>query len=284
MKTINNVVRKGMVQDIHARVQQMKEAHVSKTAVSPVYECANCRDREYLIDGFVAVECHCKARKRKQRMVKKMEEIRASMITGEFEDATFDNFERKDATQLLMWEKAREYVDQFESIRGSRLHSFGMVAQAGELEIMQKPWKERSKLLKNYNSYGIGKTHLAMAMADELIKRGYSVMIVNDVPFLDNLAQARVHDNATYLAMMKHVIEMDVLVWDEFGKGKTSDFTNRVIYQIIDERYRMRRPIIYTSNESIDTLDMMLLPATMSRLIGMTKELLELRGQDYRMR
>lgn len=259
-----------------------KEALASPTRKPRVYECSVCQDREYIIEENVAKkECVCKARKQAERIAKKMQETRSSIIPVEFFDATFQNFRRNEDWQKIMWQKAVDYVMHFELIQGRNKHSFGMVAQVGESELITKPIRERMKLLEQKNSYGIGKTHLSVAIAKVLMDKGYNVMIVNDAEFLEDLAEFRVHNITAFRELIDHAKNVDVLVWDDLGKANPSEFTVRTVYRIVDERNRMRRPIIFSSNESLDTLDVRLLPATMSRLIGMT-ELLEVRGEDQR--
>lgn len=274
MKPIRNIT------EIHKRIQDMKQM---KKPVSVSYECPACRDLEFVIREDTAVECECRERKKQARIAKELEEKRVSLIPSEFAGANFDNFERNNEIQERMWKAAYSYVTEFSGIRADRLHSFGMVAQIGESELMRKPWRERVRL-REYGAYGVGKTHLAVSIAKVLLDQGYHVMIVNDASFLDEMAQKRTQDGNEFQRVMSHVKTVDVLVWDDIGKGKTSDFTVRTLYQIVDERNRMRRPMIYTSNESLETLEERLQPATVSRLLGMTKELLKVRGEDYRMR
>lgn len=137
-----------------------------------------------------------------------------------------------------------------------------------------------------YNSFGLGKTHLQIGAAKELINRGHPVLIVSDVMLMDELAQARAADDgsAEFNRILRQVIQYDVLVWDDIGKSNPSEFKRSMYFQIINERYKARRPILFSSNEDMETLADRIGDGALSRLFGMARgRIYRVEGPDYRL-
>lgn len=213
--------------------------------------------------------------------------MKNAMIPSEFKNAEFKNYKTFTPTQRSMLDKITAYLSQFEKSMDNQRNSFGFIAKYGEqrLREIRDPVK-RAILQRKHNNFGIGKTHLQVAAAKELIRRGYTVLIVSDVTFMEELAQSRMYDDEgeTFSKLLWAAINCDVLVWDDIGKSKPTEAKSGYYYRIIDERYRNHSPIIFSSNEDKDTLSERLGGAAASRLFGMSMDwLFEVEGADYRL-
>ena len=212
--------------------------------------------------------------------------MKNALIPEEFKDARFDNYKIHYEVQKVMYETTMSYLKAFPEIKDSQVNSFGIIAELGESYIRSQPPHHRAELLDKYNSYGLGKTHLQMALAKELIKQGHAVLCISDATFMHDLANAkRIDDDGEeFNRLMGSVIQAPVLVWDDIGKSKYSETKEDLYYQIINERWKARRPIIFSSNEDANTLSDRIGPAAFSRLSGMAKDyLLIVKGPDYRL-
>lgn len=253
-----------------------------RTPESPIssgeVHCPRCRDELFVIDPrdpWRAVPCECRSRQLIRMRLKR------AMIPEEFEEATFENFRVVWPHHEKMLAAAREYLERFDTLFGTQHASFGFLAEVGEADWVRKHGRKRMDEKKN--SYGLGKTHLQVAMAKELIRRGYSVVCVSDIDLMDRLSSARVTDDGEYRKLLDAVMEADVLVWDDLGKSKASDFNFRMYYTIINERWRRKKPIVFSTNESGKTLPEKIDMAACSRLLDMAREyLVALSGPDYR--
>jgi DNA replication protein DnaC len=249
--------------------------------LSSTYECSKCQDTEFIIDGWKARECECAAQKRYLRRVK------SAMIPEEFANARFDTYKAVTPTQKTMLEGILAYLRDFEEIRFTPTNSLGFIAKYGEqrLRALKNP-KERSEAKLKHNNFGLGKTHLQVAAAKELLKRGYTVLIISDVAFMEDVTNARTIDDEgeQFHKLLESAMQVDVLVWDDIGKAKPSDFRMGVYYRIIDERYRHKRPILFSSNEDMSTLTERIGDAAASRLLGMAKgRTFAVEGTDFRL-
>jgi len=266
----------------------MKEKTKNQTPSTPSpissgeYYCSKCKDELFVIDPknpWRAVPCSC----RDQQILRMR--LKRAMIPEEFEEATFENFQVKWDHHRRMLDLAKEYLERFNALFGTRRSSFGFMARYGEADWIRE--RGRRRMDDDKNSYGLGKTHLQMAMAKELIRRGYTVVCISDIDFMDRLASARVLDDGgvEYQKLLDTVIQPDVLVWDDLGKSKASEFNFRCYYTIINERWRQKKPIIFSTNESGKTLVEKIDMAAYSRLLDMAQGfLIELSGPDYRIK
>jgi DNA replication protein DnaC len=254
---------------------------MNSSDLSSRYDCPKCRDEGYIVDGWKARECECLAQK---KLIRRMN---SAMIPDEFKDAQLTSYKIENETQKLMYDTIVSYLKQFDDIRTQTENSLGFMAKFGEQRLKEiKDSKERAEAKNKHNNFGLGKTHLQIAAAKRLIKRGYTVLIVSDAIFMDELSQKRTYDDGeAFNSLVGKAINADVLVWDDLGKAKPSEFRLSMYYRIIDERYRAKRPIMFSSNEDASTLSERIGDATASRLFSMAKNfLLAVEGPDYRLR
>ncbi len=101
---------------------------------------------------------------------------------------------------------------------------------------------------------GVGKTHLAAAVALELIERRR--VRVKFVEFTDLLHQIQATfepgSPGSKSEIMDSVIEAELLVLDELGAQKPTAWVQDVLYLIINTRYSRRRPTIFTTNYRLE--------------------------------
>lgn len=216
------------------------------------------------------------------------------MIPEEFTHANFENYETPAAVQKEMLALTKEYRSLFKIIKdGDKKErvmpsaNFGFLAVFGEQRLKEMPAAERAALKQKHNNYGIGKTHLQMALAKQLIKEGFRVLAVSDVTFIEELMQAKKMDDGgeTYNHLLTGALTADVLIWDDIGKVNWTEPRERMYYTIINERYRKQKPIVFNSNEDRGTLADKIGYAAASRLIGECGEhLLEAEGIDWRLK
>lgn len=131
---------------------------------------------------------------------------------------------------------------------------------------------------------GTGKTHLAAAIAAEIIRK-YSAT-VEFVSYTEVLTDMKAafsnHSDEAYM-LEERMRKADLLVIDDLGKEKPSPFTNELFYRVVNGRYKDKLPMIITSNHGVGSLSERLDYSVFSRLVAMCK-VVEMRGIDYRMK
>lgn len=92
---------------------------------------------------------------------------------------------------------------------------------------------------------GVGKTHLAQALAHEACRRGYTALFVNTYRMLQHLNGGRA--DGTLEKRQQTYLRPDLLVLDDFGLKPLRPPAPEDLYDIIHERYE-RGSILLTSN------------------------------------
>jgi DNA replication protein DnaC len=132
---------------------------------------------------------------------------------------------------------------------------------------------------------GVGKSHLANAVAIEALKRDLLVISRPTHRLLNDLHAARA--NGTYNRMFTRLVHCDLLVLDDFGLQTLPAQAIQDLYEIITERYE-RGSLIVTSNRALEEWpevfqNDLLASAALDRLTHHSHTLI-VRGDSYRQR
>ena len=129
---------------------------------------------------------------------------------------------------------------------------------------------------------GTGKTHLAVAVMNELMQRKRVPSLFVTVPeFLDNLREAYMIPGRDLDEWMDTVKNADLLVLDDLGSERPTEWVRERLFVIVNHRYREALPALFTSNIGPRDLATQLGERTASRIIAMC-DWISLEGEDYR--
>ena len=172
---------------------------------------------------MVARPCECRIERRTQ---KSMERAR---IPKRYEHCTLDSYETgfrgADRSLSAAHLRARKFVDGY-------------------------PLETAGTGLLLTGSIGVGKTHLAVGILQALVaERGASGLFYD---YRDLLKQVQNSYNnsvaATELEVLRPVFEAEILVLDELGASKPTDWVWDTVAHILNTRYNDRRTTIITTN------------------------------------
>ena len=136
---------------------------------------------------------------------------------------------------------------------------------------------ERNCLLL-VGSYGSGKTHLAASIANRLMDDGVPVLFDTFGGHLNKLKLEFNGGRSVYLEQMKTI---DMLVLDDIGKEKQSEWSQSIMFDVINYRYEHMLPMVMTTNLRNESLKEYLGGAVWSRLCEMCYGV-QTSGKDYR--
>src|SRR5215218_6287581 len=129
---------------------------------------------------------------------------------------------------------------------------------------------------------GIGKTHLAVAVMNELMARKRVPSLFVTVPeFLDNLREAYMIPGRDLDEWMDTVKNADLLILDDLGSERPTEWVRERLFVIVNHRYREALPTLFTSNIGPKDLASQLGERTASRIIAMC-DWISLEGEDFR--
>jgi DNA replication protein DnaC len=115
----------------------------------------------------------------------------------------------------------------------------------------RKVAKDPSKGLGIYGPVGIGKSHLAAAIANECTANGIVAIYVGVDEMLGRIkATFDGKTGETESALIAKYAKAAVLVIDDIGKEALTDWSVRTMFSLINRRYENNLPLIVTSNFS----------------------------------
>lgn len=246
--------------NVHPLVKRGDGAGDSETGPANGREPEVCRicfgsGMEY-VEGKGVRHCQC----RRQRSQSGL--IEAARVPRRYDDCHFNNFKPSNSSQ----ERAFKFA--------SRL-------------AMDYPAVDRGLLFMG--PVGVGKTHLAVSIIKGLTERGFSCLFCEFGSLLKEIQNSyNPVSKTSELAVLAPVFNSDVLVLDEIGASKPTDWVRDTMAHIINTRYNDRRLTIFTTNyldrsgdEREETLQDRIGVRLRSRLFEMSKTVV-LTGEDYR--
>lgn len=138
---------------------------------------------------------------------------------------------------------------------------------------------------------GVGKTHLAVAALYGLIEKGTRYLFYEFGALLKEIQESyNTVSQISELKVLAPVFETEVLVLDELGAVKSTDWVRDTMMQIINTRYNGRKLTIFTTNymderrgQTDETLEDRISVRLRSRLYEMCRTV-SIDGEDYRRR
>ncbi len=156
---------------------------------------------------------------------------------------------------------------------------------AEKVENYLKNWEENREFGRGLyfcGGVGTGKTHLAVAVMNELMQTTRVPSLFVTVPeFLDNLREAYMIPGRDLDEWMDAVKNADLLVLDDLGAEKPNPWVRERLFVVVNHRYREALPTLFTSNIGPRDLATQLGERTASRIIAMC-DWISLEGEDYR--
>jgi DNA replication protein DnaC len=96
---------------------------------------------------------------------------------------------------------------------------------------------------------GVGKTHLAVAVLKQVVSRGHSGIFYDYRELLKEIQDSyNPESQSTELGVLEPVLNRDVLLLDDVGAGKPSDWVRETVGHILNSRYNEKRATVMTTN------------------------------------
>ncbi len=183
--------------------------------------CTICDDTGWKpveVDGVArVVRCDCWREQLAESLLK------TARVPRRYAHCEFANFETHTDSQRNAHRKAVRIVEEFPAV-------------------------DRGLLL--YGDHGVGKTHLAIALMRELIRRKGARAVFYETPELLKLVRDTYNRQVetTELDVLRPVLEADLLVLDDLGRENKSAWVEETLGLVVNTRYSERRLTIFTSN------------------------------------
>lgn len=144
-------------------------------------------------------------------------------------------------------------------------------------------WPPPKPLLLLTGDKGRGKTHLACGILHEVFERhGVRGQFWPVVDLLDRYRATFDADRATETVEQvdAQLRRLDLIVLDDLGTQKSTEWAEERLYRLVDERYRDMRPLVVTTNVTLQEMP----DRVMSRLAdGAVSTVVQFVGTDRRL-
>lgn len=111
-------------------------------------------------------------------------------------------------------------------------------------------YKENVGLLF-YGNTGNGKTFTAACIANALIEKGVPVLMTSFGKIIAQVTGMYAEDRVAY---MESINQFDLLIIDDLGTERQSEYALEQVYNVIDSRYKAGKPLIVTTNLEMSQL------------------------------
>lgn len=129
---------------------------------------------------------------------------------------------------------------------------------------------------------GLGKTHLSLAIANEVIKKGYGVVYASASPIISKLEKEYFSSDKDD-SLFSMLADCDLLIIDDLGTEFYSQFAVSQFYNLFNSRMLSNKPIIINTNLTITELKEKYTDRFVSRICGNARQL-DFLGRDIRIR
>ena len=181
----------------------------------------------------VHVMCSCQAKEKKEYEAeqRRKEEMRVidslrklSLMDEKLENARLSTFTATDENEKLL-KIVQNYIVNFEKMY------------------------EVNQGLLLWGPVGTGKSYAAAVIANELLDRRNSVVMTSFIKILKEVGTFDSDSGKT-----EKINQSKLLIIDDLGAERGTDYTLERVYDIIDGRYRSNRPIILTTNLTMEQM------------------------------
>lgn len=139
-----------------------------------------------------------------------------------------------------------------------------------------------SKSLLMRGTTGLGKTHLSLAIANEVIENGFGVIYCSTPNILSKLEKEHFsRDKSANENTEEYLTHCDLLILDDLGTEFITQFTTSCIYNILNTRIMLGLPTIISTNMDFHELEKTYSQRFVSRIMGNSIKL-DFIGNDIR--
>ncbi len=198
--------------------------------------------------------------------------------------AMYESWRNEPERQAIQRAWKQEKIER--ALRISEIDGLFREKRISNLKNSPKLHDEIAKYLKNWKTMkqhgygfyfwgnvGAGKTHTAIVLANELMEREMVEVLFLNIPEtitrIKNTFDSEIKSEDSRL--FDRMKEMEMLILDDIGVEKYSDWLSDQMYQIIDHRWKNRKPMVLTSNLSLEDLSKKYKPQVASRIRGCCK-------------
>lgn len=233
-------------------------------SLEPVYHCVKCADTGYIEQENRTVVCDC------------LKKLMADIACEQLNDASPLSLSTFDSFKLDYYSDAPDRSGTVPLNRMSKIYNY--------CREYADTFSTASRSILMRGATGLGKTHLSLAIANEVLRKGMSVVYVSAPDILSKLER----EHFTYQYQNEEntidaLTKCDLLIIDDLGTEFVTPFTVSTMYNIFNSRILSGKPIIMNTNLTLNEILETYSQRFVSRMMGACDRL-DFVGEDIRPR
>ncbi len=233
---IQDIARRGLENQVIKECDYYGEDGLLVCGVchEPRQEIAPWKVGDKTVDLKRARSCKCdrdiaEQKKREEQMKEDMEYIarlrELSLMDVKFKNAVFDSFKTNKENERNL-KLCKRYATAFDKMM------------------------EKAQGLLMWGDVGTGKSFAAACIANYLLDHKTSVIMTSFVKILEIIDKDRDEESA----IIARLGRAKLVIFDDLGAERSTDYAIEKVYNIIDSRYRSGLPMILTTNLTLDAM------------------------------
>ena len=199
-------------------------------------KCHTPRQGRYTLQGRVfmpPIRCKCQQEiydqeEARRKLSERQAEIKRMKASGLQDKSLYDYTFEKDTGINPEMHLAHKYVENWDDM------------------------KARSSGLLLWGDVGTGKSFFAGCIANALLEKGVPVLMTNFSRILNTLSGMHFEDRNQFIDSLNRY---SLLIIDDLGIERNSEFALEQVFNVIDSRYRSKKPLIVTTNLTLTELN-----------------------------
>lgn len=152
-------------------------------------------------------------------------------------------------------------------------------------ELTSCHWIERRRHVVFTGATGVGKSHLASALTQEAIVRGYTALTYSYLELLQDFTIAKKDSEEKVDKLLKKLCRVNVLIIDDFCMEPLNKTTHSLLFRLVEKRDQAGSLIITSQFSALDWYGAMphknAADSIIDRIVSYSDEF-ELKGPSYR--
>lgn len=252
-----------LLQELNKKIQILKQEKQAilnslgkdENYLKPHYECLDCEDTGYITNSYNSTMCHC---------------LKQKLFNLEYNKSNLSNLEKENFEHFSF----DYYSDE---INEEKYHS--KISPKKNMEFIYKISHDFIENFENVTqknllftgNTGLGKSFLSSAIANELLKKGKTVLYQTAPIMLDTIMDYRFGKANTSKDIYDNLLNVDLLIIDDLGTECINNMKFSELFNIINTRLLNNNKVtktIISTNLSLDNLFSTYDERIVSRLVG----------------
>ena len=226
-----------------------------ETYLKPHYECMDCCDTGYITNSYESVMCHC---------------LKQKLFNLEYNKSNLSNLEKENFEHFSFDCYSNEVNEEKYHSKISPRKNMEFIYKLAHTFIEEFEDSDKKNLLFTGNT-GLGKSFLSSCIANEVLKKGKTVLYQTAPVMLDTIMDYRFGKVNTSKDIYDSLLNVDLLIIDDLGTECINNMKFSELFNIINTRLLNSNKVtktIISTKLSLDNLFATYDERIVSRLVG----------------